>query len=385
VFVALWAALAIFALTTIVPLFAMRFDFTPRYLGGQAFWRGDSPYSAEITAEIQHAIMGQVLPPNAARHQMFYPAYVAMTLAPLLLLPFDAAVSIWIGLQLTCVLITPALWIAMLGWKVRPLTLAALILGFGLLFRYPINLFVVGQFTGTVLLGLTGAYVLLQAQRDAAAGALLAVTAMPPQIAVPAALLLLGGYALIGRWRGLIAFGGVVGALVLITFAQIGWWIPDFMRQLREYTIYGDQTSALKLLDNNVVRAVWMTIIGAITLYLVHLFRKGRISPLDWFAAAILAPLLALVPTGNYYLVLLIPLLVIALWRADGRRHAPILWAGVALVLITPWVYRQFAPEVEMLAQPLLVTLLWFTALRGASLPLSPKSGEQGVKFGQPL
>lgn len=364
VFVALWAALAFISATVIVPMFEMRFDFTPRYLGGQAFWRGESPYSEAVTTEIQHAIMGPDLPPNKGRHQMFYPAYVALTLAPLLPLPFATAASIWLGLQLTCVIVTPAVWLGILGWKAHPLALAALTIGLGILFRYPMNMFVVGQFTGTVLLGLTGAYALLQAKRDSAAGALLALTAMPPQIAIPAALLLLGGYALIGRWRGLIAFGVVIGVLLTITFAQIGWWIPDFLRQLREYTLYGDQTSALKLLDNNVIRAAWVTIIGAITLYLAVLFRQRRITPLDWFAVALLAPLLALVPTGNYYLVLLIPLLVIALWRVQGRRGAWIVAAGVVVAAVSPWVYRQFAPEVEMLTQPALAAALWVIAAR---------------------
>jgi len=361
--VAIWAGLAILSAAVIVPLFDMRFDFTPRYLGGRALWSGISPYSEEITLDIQHAIMGENLPPNAGRHQMFYPAYVGITLAPLLPLPFPTAAAIWLGLQLTCVLVAPLLWALLLGWKIRPIMLAVLVIGFGLIFRYPINMYVVGQFIGTILLGMTAAYALLQAKRDVWAGVVLAITAMPPQVGIAAAGILLGGYALRGRWRGLIAFAAVIGALMLVTFVQVGWWIPDFLRQLREYTIYGDQTSALLILGKDTIRAGMIALVGAVTLLLLNQYRRGRIDSLDLFALAILAPLLGLVPTGNYYLVLLIPLMVIALWRVHGKRGGWIIWLGVALAVISPWVYREIAPELEMLTVPLHVGLVYVGAV----------------------
>src|SRR5690606_22359293 len=126
-------------------------DFYPRWEGGRALWRGQSPYTPAVTDAIQIGMFGGTLSPEADQQRMVYPAYVGIILAPLLALPSHIAVALWLTIQLLALIVTPLLWLQILGWY-PPTWLLGLLLG-GLLFvfRYPVNLYLVGQFVATIL------------------------------------------------------------------------------------------------------------------------------------------------------------------------------------------------------------------------------------------
>lgn len=348
----------LFNLSTIVPPRGNRFDFYPRWRGGQALWQGISPYSAQITDAIQEGMFGGTLPPEADQQRMVYPAYVGLILAPLLPLPAPTAIAIWLSIQLIAVLGTPLVWLQILNWKPPPLVLAALIIGLGIVFRYPMNLYIVGQFTGTILLGYSLALWLIQRRREASAGIILALTAIPPTIAIPLALLLLTGCLVMGRPRALIAFMVTLGILTAITILQIGWWIPDFLAQLGAYPDYAFPVWAAGFIEPPIIR--YGFILGVVGVLLFAFVRLWRTRDLIDFAVTVLIVCLLLIPqTGNYYLVLLMPPLLVIFQRGNA-----IFRLAVALAIFSPWLLRSLPdPSMEALLLPLYVLILWLILL----------------------
>jgi hypothetical protein len=356
------AALAVFSAIYIVPARGNRFDFYPRWQGGQMIWRGESPYTQAATEAIQRGMFGGVLPPDVDQQRMVYPAYVGILLAPLLVLPAPTAIAIWLALQFLAILATPILWLQITGWKPPPWVLGLLIVGLVLVYRYPINLYIVGQFVGTALLGFSLAVFLLQQKRDVSAGIVLAVTAVPPTIAIPLAVLLLGGFVLRGRWRGAASFVATLLILTLITFVQIGWWIPDFLAQIGSYSSYAAPIWAPGLLESAILR--WALILGAIAITLFALYRFRQTGRIANFAVTLCIVCLLLLPqTGNYYLALLIPALLVITSRGSILRRV-----GVLLAIAAPWLMRSLPdPTLEALLLPLYVLILWLPDLLDSS------------------
>ncbi len=343
---ALFAGAVIFSLNQIVLPRGLSFDFYPRYVGSQAFWNGESPYTPEVTARIQTGMWGFELPPTGYDQQRFaYPAYTALVIAPLLLLPASAAVAFWMTLQYFAVFASTGVWLWLLRWHVPAWLLFVLLIGFGFVFRYPVNLYLVAQFTGIMLLLISLALILLRGGRDTAAGILLALATIPPTIAAPLALILLGAYALHGRWRGLLAFVVTLALLSLLTFLRIGWWLPDFIAGLSDYSVYSYPVWALGLIDPPVLRIVVGEIVVAALIWAALRLVPDR--PLDFAALAISGTLLLIPQTGNYYLVLLIAPLLVAAERAGiCRRCRARIWIACAADR-QPWLYWRCPRRVE--------------------------------------
>ncbi len=361
----IFAGVVVFSLNQIVLPRGLSFDLYPRYVGSQAFWNGESPYTPQVTERIQTGMWGYELPPTGYDQQRFaYPAYTALVIAPLLLLPASTAVACWMTLQYFAVFASIGVWLWLLRWHVPAWLLFVLLIGFGFVFRYPVNLYLVAQFTGVMLLLISLALLLLLRGRDAAAGILLALATIPPTVAAPLALIVLGAYALHGRWRGVLAFVGALALLSLLTFLRIGWWIPDFVAGLSDYSVYSHPVWALGLIDPPVLRvAVGGIAVAALIWGAIRLVPD---QPLDFAALAITGALLLIPQTGNYYLVLLIAPLMIAAYRA--RRLPPLpryaLWIACAAAIISPWLYWSLpTPAVESLALPLHVGVIWLILL----------------------
>ena len=354
----LTGVIVLFNALYIVPPRGNCFDFYPHWEGGRALWQGQSPYSPEVTAAIQQGMFGGTLPPDADQQRVVYPAYVGVILAPLLAIPAPTAIAIWLAIQLMAVLTTPILWLQIINWKPPPWLLGLLIVGLVLIFRYPVNLYLLGQFTGTILFGFSLSVYLLIRRRDIAAGIVLALTAIPPTIAAPMALILLVGHGLNGRWRALAAFSITMVILIGITMVQIGWWLPDFVAHLGTYGSYAAPVWGPGLIESALLR--WL-LIGGVGLILLLVFLRFRQAHQieDFAIGTMLLCLLVLSQTGNYYLVLLIPPLLVSFRRGGVIRRL-----GVALAILSPWLFRLLPePSPEALLLPLYVLVLWSVGL----------------------
>jgi hypothetical protein len=367
--------LAAFTVSTFVSERGNRSDFYPRYIGTQAYWTGLSPYDAVVTSRIQTGMFGDVLPDSVDQQRYAYPAYTSLLLAPTLLFSSDIAIAIWMSLQLMCVIWSIALWPALLGWQVRPLGILLLILILLVGMRYVINVFLLGQFIGSVLLGITVGTLFIARRRDFSAGVVMAVTAIPPTIALPVVSLIGLGYALRGRTRILLGIGTALLVLVASSVATIGWWIPDFLESLFAYASYARPIWPLQLLPGWPVVQL-LVAAGLLLLLAATVWRTGKSGaraanqPADLTCTIIFTGVVLLPQTGAYYLTLLIaPLVVILHDILRGTRGATrtMLLAIWLLLVTSPWLYFMLYPvnyDLESIMFPLTTTAMWLTVKR---------------------
>jgi hypothetical protein len=76
---------------------------------------------------------------------------------------------------------------------------------------------------------------LVQRQKDGRAGFLLALATIKLSLGLLPALLLILWAVARRRHKLVIGFAAAMGGLLLISFMQIGWWLPKFLAQLAKY------------------------------------------------------------------------------------------------------------------------------------------------------
>jgi hypothetical protein len=369
--IVLVGGLAAFNASTLVPARGLRFDFYPHWVGGRAVWSGQTPYTPEITRQIQMGMFGEELPPDADQQNLAYPAYTSILLGLVIALPAPASIALWMAIGLASVIWTPVIWLAILNWRPAPLVLFALILGLTLGFHYPMDMLVLAQFSGTVLLTISLGVWLLMLKRDIAAGIIFVLAAVPPTVGGTLALGILTAFALRGHWRGLAAFIITLGLIVGFSILRIGWWIPDWLRVVREYAAYAPPAWPPNFLPLP-LRILFVALVIGFVLWTLYRFLRfftqhsvlSTQYSIDLVIAAILAVLLLIPQTGYYYLVLLIPVIIACLERARGlpRRERRWVWVACIAAVVSPWLYfslPNFNPDTQSLILPLHVGLVW--------------------------
>jgi len=376
------ALVAWFSATVLLPPRGERFDFVPHWVGGRAIWAGQTPYTDAMTARIQVEMFGSTLPPEVDQQRMAYPAYVAWLIAPLLLISAPAAIALWTALQLVAMLWLPMIWVSLLQWRLPGLALVGLIFGLIFAFRYPINVYVLGQFTGTLAILLTiGIWCLLRGY-DIAAGLLFVCASVPPTVSVPLALLILGRYALAGRWRGLATYVFGLALLVGATIVQIGWWIPDFVRTLIAYSGYSHPVWPPLVFGSPAIAIGVVAIVSGVGLWLGRRLWQpfDRSHQLRWAITVLLLCLLLIPQTGNYNQLLIVPPVLgcLALARTLPRRGRWLTWAACTLILASSWLYFIWGAQGyvgthwETLLIPLPLFLVWGALNLSAAKALTP-------------
>jgi hypothetical protein len=387
-----YVALFILALLVIIPPRGNTFDFYPRYVGARAIFAGESPYSRDVTRRIQQGMYGDTLPADADQQRFAYPAYAGILLAPFAALPVRVATAAWMALQPVALIGSCLIWLDLIGWRFRRIWAAWLLCAAVILiFRYPFALYLLGQFTGVIALCIALAAWWLARHKPVRAGVAFAVATIQPTMTAPLALLTLGYSALRERkaWRGLIAFIIALAVLTGISTLLIGWWIPDFLNGLRDYSGYATYyVWAPALIESPVLRGLFVAgVMAAVVVSLIHLpemrakqaspLRSNGILPSPRLRARgvggegymplftfIPATLLLIPQTGSYYLILLLPLILASLHNATklrgGRRL--LAWALSLAVLFAPWLYLlmpESARQYEALLLPLQAWATW--------------------------
>ncbi len=340
--VVLIAGVAIAANNLVINTRDLRFDFYPHYVGGRAVWRGVNPYTHEITQAIQMGMFGEFLPPQADQQNMAYPAYSSVLLGPIVILSAKVAIAVWMAIQFVAILWTPIIWLTILNWRPAPLLIGLILFGLLFVFRFPMDTFVLGQFSGTVLLAVSLGFLLLLQGKDWWAGVVLSLAMVPPTIGGPLALSILVAFGLRGRWRGLMSFLAMIVALTLISFILIGNWIPDYINIVNAYQNYAEVAWAPDVLGGPVLRGVF---IGGLVLFSGWLLwrywqseseHEARERGIDLALTAMIVCLLLIPQTGEYYLVLLIPPILACIQRAEGQG---LVYISCIVLVLSPWLY----------------------------------------------
>ncbi len=219
-----WLVLSLGTYFLVVAPGGQRFDLYPRWVGARAVLRGETPYSNEITWQIQEGMFGRRLEPGEDQQRFAYSATITWPLLPLWIMPFTWAASLWSGLQLLVLLILPIWAASILGWQLRASELILLLFFSIILFRYPINFYLIGQFIPFCLACLVaGWWGIVRGHWIAASLALVLAMVRPEVVMIPLLAMLVVVWEK-GDRRIIIAWlAGILG-LWILTRAWMGPW-----------------------------------------------------------------------------------------------------------------------------------------------------------------
>ena len=359
-FVLLWLLLSVSSYFFLAAGRGNRFDFFPRWVGARAVLRGENPYTQEISWQIQEESLGYRAQPGEDQYRFSYSATITWLLLPFWILPFPLAVSLWSGLQLFLLLVLP-LWVfSTLGWRIHPAPLVVILVFSTVIFRYPINAYLIGQFLPFSLACLVAAWWgLVRGKWVVASIALVLATVRPEVVVFPVLALLVLAWEK-GYRRTVFLWLASIGCLWLLTRIWIGPWEADFLREVVAYVGYSDPVwppSLLKpagLAPLIVVAAVgWGVWMCRGSRFLDSAPRSGWIVSVGALTTLVVFP-----QSGNYNLILALLSVWITLWLA--RRRYPN-WIPILGVLAAPWVFRAAGSdlsELEHLAIPVSLAAL---------------------------
>ena len=327
-------------------------DLYPRWLGArELLLHGRDPYSGEVAREIQAGYYGRPLDPSrpndpADKQGFAYPVYVVFFLAPLIGLPFAIVQKVFLWILIAVTAASIPFWLRVLRWSAPPwiqisllvLAMSSLSVMQGLKLQQ-ISLFVVA------LLAL--AMALLASDRPIAAGVVLALATIKPQLA----WLLLFWLMIwtVADWRHRYRLAVSFLATMAILMATSEWylphWIPRFWQAVREYQNYTGTTSVMgKLIGSPWSRAPELLIFAAVTTACWRERRQAaNTCSFALTLSLVLATTILLVPTyAPYNQVLLMPalLLLVAERRTIWKRSVTnrVLFVVTVGLILWPWL-----------------------------------------------
>jgi len=348
-------------------------DLYPRWLGArELLLHGRDPYSAEVTREIQAGFYGRPLDPTRPddprdQEGFAYPVYVVFCLAPTIHLPFAIVQTgfYWVLLVLSCA--TTLLWLRVLRWAAPlwvQISLLALTLGSPAVIQ-GLKLRQMSLLVGGLL---AIAIALLVEDRAIAAGVLLALASIKPQLV----LLLLCWLALWTmadwrrRYRLAVSFLTTMAILVAASEWYLPHWIPRFWRAIHEYQRYTGATSVMdKVLGVPWSRAFELLAFAAtMAVCWKERGQAANTGAVAFTLALVLATTVLIIPSSaNYNQVLLIPaLLVVAsegrtFWRRSVANRA--LFLVVICLIFWPWIASIALAALSFVLPPAMVEREW--------------------------
>ncbi len=220
-------------------------DFYPRWRGAQLFWQeGADPYSEAATLEIQEGIYGRAATPEEDQVLFVYPFYTVFFLLPISWLSYEWAQPVWLALVMFTVVTAVLLTLKLVEWKM-PLWLLAITLIWAIFFYNSSRTVILGQFAGPVFLAMVAALLALKHDRDIAAGLLLSLSTIKPQMTFLLVIALLIWAVGQRRWRFV---GSFIAAMLLLTglsFVLLPGWLFSFVDQVLFYPAYTFTGSSL--------------------------------------------------------------------------------------------------------------------------------------------
>jgi glycosyl transferase family 87 len=352
-------------------------DLYPRWLGSrELLLHHRNPYSREVTREIQVGYYGRELdasrPGDPRDQQGFaYPVYVAFLLAPSVGFPFERVMIAFFWLLVVVSALSVPLWFRAIGWRAPPILLVtAIVLTLG---SFPsLQALKLQQLTLLVAGLLSGGMALLVGGQLFAAGAMLAVASIKPQLVVPiTAFLLL--WALSGwRRRQRFVWGFVSTMALLFAGSEVllPGWFGNFLMALRDYRNYAGRMSMLDvLLTQRWGRILTLLIVAAVAA-ICWRFRERPAGSraFSLVTALVLAVTVIIIPMfAPYNFILLLPALLVLVenWRVLWARGL-ISRAGFLLGVIAvawPWVTAIGLGIASLILAPQTVERWWWLPL----------------------
>jgi hypothetical protein len=316
-------------------------DFKVPYCAAQTMLQGADPYRFGSLARCEHTVavppyVPALRPNDPTLEPPPIPPYALLPFLALALLPFPAALALWMAANIGCCVVAAEMLRRALPTVPSPLIGSAVVVS-----ALPVGLDL-AQFTGIVLLAVTALGIALRERRPVALGWWLAVTAVQPHVALPAAVALFVG----GGRTARIAVLGVGAALALVSVLLFARLTVEWL------TVVLPGAAAVNLIDAGQVSFVSLPatlglplgplLTAAKALYAAAIVfgawaaariaaRSGRLEAVPWIGTAIgtlAAPYLHL-----QQVTLVVPAALLLVEIGPSRR-----WAQIALYgLAVPW------------------------------------------------
>ena len=221
------------------------------------------------------------------------------------------------------------------------------------LFRYPINSYLIGQFIPFCLGCLVAGWWGIVRGRWIVASLALVLAMVRPEFVIIPLLAMLAVAWKKGDRRIIFAWLAAILGLWFLTRAWIGPWVSDYMRGILAYQAYSAPIWPPGMLNQTWLALLLVTVVLVWSAWMWRELRPiNSAERLGWLiSVAVLTSLVLLPQTGNYALILaLLPAWVI-LW-ASRQRYA--YWLPVLAVLASPWVFL-FADGIPSTLEHLLI------------------------------
>ncbi len=365
-------------------------DFYSRWRSAQVYWLdGVDPYSEPATLAIQQGIYGRPAKPDEDPGPFAYPFYTVFLLFPLVWLPYVWAEAIWLVILQFSLVAGVFLYLSTVNWPLPPWLMALTGL-WAVMFYHSGRTILLGQFAGLIFLWTAGVLYALKHERNVAAGMLLALTTIKPQMSlffIPALLLWAIGQR---RWRFLIAASATMVLLTGASFALLPGWFAQFVGQIGRYSSYTAIGSPIWIITHHYLpqtglqlgeAAATLREIGSSGLLVIYLLFQWRHLPQASVASSlfhwligmtlIITNLVVLRTATTNYVALYIPLLFCLKAAADRWPKGDSLLAVVYLLstvagwaMFTTTVEGRFEHPIMYLPLPVGVFIIFIWARR---------------------
>jgi hypothetical protein len=286
---------------------------------------------------------GRPAEPGEDHAPFFYPLYALIFVAPLCVTKnYPVVQAIWMTLMLYVVLIGTLVSIRVARWK-PPRWLWGLTLIWTVV-NYPhARAILLGQFNLLVFLSIGLALLFLHKGSDTAAGAVLAIATVKPQVSflvIPWLLWWTAHQRRYAVWKGFaIAMGAAVGLSLLI----VPTWPLDFVRQVTAYdSLAGTPYHSLSWIIfrhllglGSEIETLATTIAGIVVAGVAWRFRQAQGDGMLWATAMVLLLgnfIASRVATTAYPVLLYALFMLFRIWNERLKSHWPVLITQVFLL-----------------------------------------------------
>ena len=311
-------------------------DLYPRWLGSrELLLHHRNPYGSDVTREIQAGYYGRPLDPalknDPTDQQAFaYPVYVAFLLSPTVGMSFDQVQTLFRWLLAGLTLASVPLWLRVVCWRLPPI--AAVTTALFVFSTLPVVQGIALQQLSLLVAPIIAACVFLLVEDwGFAAGVLLALATIKPQITAPLAgwLLLWSASDFKRRWKFAAAFVSTLIVLIAAGQLLLPGWIREFTLAMRAYLSYNPSKTLLDGLLGHPFAVVVEFLLVAVTILACWRARISLAASTEFSSATalVLAVNVLVIPSiAPYNQLLLLPgaFLVVRNWNQSLRAHSAI-------------------------------------------------------------
>jgi len=325
-------------------------DFYARWANGCALiWSGENPYSEAVTLQTQIGMHGRPAKPGEDLAAFSYPLYTLFLFLPLCFVhSYPLVQAIWMTLMVYALLGGIVIMAKLVGWR-PPMWLWASTIIWGTL-NYPhARALILGQMATVVFLATSVALLLIKHQQDWAAGAVLAIATIKPQMSFLLIPWILWWSAWRSRWRVWKGFGLAMVVLVGISFLLVPTWLSKFLVGIRRYdTVSGTDYRSLTwiivrhFLDlSPVVKGIGVGTFSILALWTMWKGRRADWARFVWSTGLILILTNFIAPrtATTHYSMLTLPLfgLFSHLAKSLENRGTTIIVVAESITLVGQW------------------------------------------------